>query len=83
MNKRCYQLTLEAHGEPQDPEGVRRLPITLKRLLRSHRLRCVDVRPIESPRVPNPVGEYSYRPIGLPIDAPALATNRPTTANHT
>jgi hypothetical protein len=40
-----YQITLEAKPQPDDPDGVRRLRMGLKRLLRSFGLRCVRVEP--------------------------------------
>jgi len=40
-----YQLTLRAVPQADDPHGVRRLRLLLKRLLRTHGFRCTMVQP--------------------------------------
>ncbi len=45
MTKPRYQLLIEVQHQADDPDGVRRLRMALKRLLRSFGLRCVSVVP--------------------------------------
>ncbi|WP_428306751.1 hypothetical protein [Lacipirellula sp.] len=40
-----YHLTLEAKPQADDPDGVRRVRMALKKLLRSFGLKCVRVEP--------------------------------------
>ena len=42
-----FLLTLQAEHDPTDLDGIRQLRLLLKRLLRSHRLRCLAVVPVE------------------------------------
>jgi hypothetical protein len=47
MHAHCeYQLTLRARSQRDDPEGIRRLRLALKRLLRGYGLTCVSVEPL-------------------------------------
>jgi hypothetical protein len=50
MNPPTYQLELRPLPDKSDPQGIRRLRILLKRLLRSHRMRCVAIRPANGNR---------------------------------
>lgn len=43
MAKPRYQLLIEVQHQANDPDGVRRLRMALKRLLRSFGMRCVTV----------------------------------------
>lgn len=51
-----YRLTLRPEPQTDDPRGIRRLRAAMKCLLRSFRLRCVDIEPcadlIEVERLP-------------------------------
>lgn len=44
-HKPRYELTLEAEHDPSDVDGIRRMKLMLKRLLRTHRLRCLSIVP--------------------------------------
>ena len=43
MSKPRFTLTVEAVPQADDPDGVRRLRMALKRLWRNHGLRCLSV----------------------------------------
>ena len=72
-----FAAVIEAPYQPDDPTGARRVRMALKRLLRTHNLRTVEIRR-DDPRVPNPNGEYSYPISSLPrpleIDSEAAPT---------
>ena len=61
-----YQLRLRPLPDNTDPDGTRRLRAALKRLLRTHRLRCVEVIPqLEGegePSHPTPMGQPPLQP---------------------
>lgn len=40
-----YTITIEAMPRPDDPTGVRRVRIALKRLLRGLHLKCIEAKP--------------------------------------
>jgi hypothetical protein len=42
-------LTIHADTDPTDPDGIRRLRLVLKRLLRAHRLKCLAIVPVHEP----------------------------------
>ena len=43
-----FSLTLEGEHDTSDPDGYRRVKLLLKRLLRSHNLKCVAIAPAKS-----------------------------------
>lgn len=42
-----FQLLIEAQPQTDDADGTRRLRMALKRLLRSHGLRCLNMTPVD------------------------------------
>jgi hypothetical protein len=45
MNPPTYQLELQPLPDKSDPQGIRRLRLLLKELLRCHRMRVVSILP--------------------------------------
>lgn len=70
---RCYTLTVETPHWGDEADSIRRLRALLKRLGRGYGVRCVDAKPIEQPRIPNPDGEYSYLLPSTPDQTTTLA----------
>jgi hypothetical protein len=69
-----YQVTLEVKPQPDDPDGVRRVRMALKRLLRTFGLRCTKVEPVTK-TVNTALAPMAPRPT-FPIDLePSTAAN--------
>jgi hypothetical protein len=45
--KARYVLIIEAEHRADDPNGMRRLRLLLKRALRAFGLRCIEVKPVD------------------------------------
>jgi len=53
-HRQRFTLTLIDAGNPADPPAEQRLRMALKRILRSHRLRCERVAPVQQEQEAQP-----------------------------